>query len=810
MESGVTLADIRKEETLQRNCTKVGIVYIPRTANETEQERDARHHQLQLAIKSKRRIENKSQQSPDKERRIRESNVHAQRRHRANLSTEQQHNARRINAASMQQQRTSLSPEQQESARRINTATRQQLRANLSPEQQRNARRINAASMQQQRASLSPEQQESARRINTASRQQLRANLSPEQQESARQINTASRRRQREMQQAENDVINDYDDIIPDPPTKEHIDSLVQEAIKQVTRTRRDDGSHQATVCVVCDCLIIGEEKVHLMPKERLENNRNRLSVETYEQNFGEMHPLLIEQYQVAGLEGMLLSPRSYRSGDNFECCASCFSSTKPSSAEKSSKPPKFAIANGFAIGHLPSILQIQGEDEPRQIDLDESKLSDLMCVAMSTQRYLGYVFAFTGGAQQSVMGNFTFFETDQVHMGSVINHYRSIGANDHLLCVMCGRFTKTQRQIAREQATLNTKLYVDLMTWFIRESNHPAYQGLTPPESCPAPQIIEDAETDNNTDQPQNPQVENQYQGGTFTFTSSNDPTESTGTYTSNTSFAAAMMNQSSPLLLVRGGDFVNARDLLLENVFPVQFPFGTGGPKLKRPTAVSEEACLQHYMRLSQRQFMRGDFILVVLTMMNRKRSFQTGIITARARGLNGQQTLAETISTLTAEQIQAAAQNIDNNIEDNSAAANFLRRANTSCRSIGYMPAAASKNRRLMYGLCDRYGIPHIFFTISPDDACNWRVRLFANAGCNITMPSLDCDESICILDCKMRRDARIKYPGACATEYRSIIQTLIKRLFCWDTKKQKGGKGIFGTMIAFAVAHEEQSK
>ena len=29
MESGVTLADIRKEETLQRNCTKVGIVYRP-------------------------------------------------------------------------------------------------------------------------------------------------------------------------------------------------------------------------------------------------------------------------------------------------------------------------------------------------------------------------------------------------------------------------------------------------------------------------------------------------------------------------------------------------------------------------------------------------------------------------------------------------------------------------------------------------------------------------------------------------------------------------------------------------------------
>ncbi len=40
----------------------------------------------------------------------------------------------------------------------------------------------------------------------------------------------------------------------------------------------------------------------------------------------------------------------------------------------------------GFAIGHLPSTLHITGEDEPRVTDLDESKLSDLMCVAMSTQ----------------------------------------------------------------------------------------------------------------------------------------------------------------------------------------------------------------------------------------------------------------------------------------------------------------------------------------------------------------------------------------------------------------------------------------
>ncbi|KAL7493250.1 hypothetical protein ACHAWT_002306 [Skeletonema menzelii] len=613
------------------------------------------------------------------------------------------------------------------------------------------------------------------------------------------------------MQQVDNDDVRDSDDSIPNPPTKEYIDSLVQDAIKAVTRTMRADGTHQATVCVVCDRFIIGEEKVHQISKQRLEQNRSRLSVQSYEEFYGSMHPLLIDQYVVEDLAGMLLSPRSYRDGDNFECCSTCFASTKQSVANKSDKPPKHAIANGFAIGHLPSVLFIKGEDEPRVVDLHEGKLSDLMCAAISTQRSLGYVFAFTGGAHQSVMGNFTFFETDQNHMGSVINHYRSTGANDHLLCVLCGRFTKSQRRIAREKASLDTKLYIDLMTWYIKESTHPAYQGLTPPENCPVPQIIEDPETDNNTDESQNPDVENQYQGGTYTFTSSNDPTEGTGTFRSNAGFASAIMNQSSPLLLVQGGDYVNNRELLLENVFPAQFPFGRGGPKMKRRTKISEEACLQHFMKLSLPQFMRGDFILVVLTMINRIRSFQTGLITARASGLSERQTFAESISTLTEEQIRTAAENIDNKIADDSPAAQLLRRSDTSCRSIGYMPASASSNRRLMYGLCDKFGIPHIFFTISPDDERSWRVRLWANAGCNMTMPSLDCQESICIADYKVRRETRIKYPGACALEYQSIIQTLIKRLFCWDVKKQKSTKkGIFGTMLAFAVAHEEQSK
>jgi hypothetical protein len=41
---------------------------------------------------------------------------------------------------------------------------------------------------------------------------------------------------------------------------------------------------------------------------------------------------------------------------------------------------------------------------------LDESKISELMSAALSTQRSYGFVFAFMGGAHKSLVGQFSFF----------------------------------------------------------------------------------------------------------------------------------------------------------------------------------------------------------------------------------------------------------------------------------------------------------------------------------------------------------------------------------------------------------------
>ena len=75
----------------------------------------------------------------------------------------------------------------------------------------------------------------------------------------------------------------------------------------------------------------------------------------------------------------------------------------------------------------------------------------------------------------------------------------------------------------------------------------------------------------------------------------------------------------------------------------------------------------------------------------------------------------------------------------------------------------------------------------------------------------LPSLKGSEEDCIADFVLRKDARISYPGACSLEFQSVMQILTECLLRWDTKTQTAkGKGILGTVVAFAGADEEQGR
>ena len=224
-----------------------------------------------------------------------------------------------------------------------------------------------------------------------------------------------------------------------------------------------DPNVQQANICVVCDRLIIGMEEVKQISKQQLTDNADRLSAAQYEEHFSiSLNQDLVVQYQVEDddLKDLLLSPRAQcsKDGNHYQCCATCYTSLVKGKKEDYLNPPKFSIANGFAVGHIPDVLRFKtksGEDKERRIN-PEKDFDDIFCAAISPVRPFGYVHAYTGGRQKAIQGHFSFFSVDQSHVGGVLNKYKNIKNVDrNIFVVLCGRMTPDQKRVIQRQVSL-------------------------------------------------------------------------------------------------------------------------------------------------------------------------------------------------------------------------------------------------------------------------------------------------------------------------------------------------------------------
>jgi hypothetical protein len=132
---------------------------------------------------------------------------------------------------------------------------------------------------------------------------------------------------------------------------------------------------------------------------------------------------------------------------------------------------------------------------------------------------------------------------------------------------------------------------------------------------------LVVDIPTKNNTDDPSDKTVEANYEGGTYYFSTAQDPSQHTSVYGSSDIFALAMFKHSAPTLLAYGGTYAKNAEMKIKNILPFAFPFGIGGPQVKQRVKVSLELCIQVYMHLSLGQFMEGQTILVMNHIYNRQ---------------------------------------------------------------------------------------------------------------------------------------------------------------------------------------------
>jgi hypothetical protein len=220
----------------------------------------------------------------------------------------------------------------------------------------------------------------------------------------------------------------------------------------------------------------------------------------------------------------------------------------------------------------------------------------------------------------------------DQNRLRAVINHLNQAGIGEHIYCVLFGRMTPDQKQMVCRRAVVDTQLYIDILTWFVKESGYPGYQNTSIPEECPKPFFVEDQETNNNTGKSVNINVEINIESGTYYFSLAQESSENTSVYGLSDKSALAMFQRSAPTLLTYGGTYANPKEMNVKNILPFAFPLGIGGSKMKQKVKVSYELCIQLYMKLSLRQFMEGPTMLVMNHIYNRQISYRSGVMICR----------------------------------------------------------------------------------------------------------------------------------------------------------------------------------
>ena len=150
--------------------------------------------------------------------------------------------------------------------------------------------------------------------------------------------------------------------------------------------------------------------------------HKDRLSVDNSIEHYGDIDPLLVEQYKVEEFPGLLLSPRCSRKKRSFVTCSHCHSGLSKTN-EGSDSLIKFWIGNNLIIVHIPEIFLVKDDDgktvpvcitskeddECATDTLPGNRLTAQMCAAIAPVRPHAYIFAYKGGCHQTIKGNFQF-----------------------------------------------------------------------------------------------------------------------------------------------------------------------------------------------------------------------------------------------------------------------------------------------------------------------------------------------------------------------------------------------------------------
>ena len=218
--------------------------------------------------------------------------------------------------------------------------------------------------------------------------------------------------------------------VVPNLCSKLNRNETLDECLTYLSRTKTTGCNHKACVCVICDCFIIGVEKICWLSEEKLIAKKSYLSVHYLEATTNKIIPTeLRNQYKIHNndsLTNVLLSPRAGVTDGTYMACKSCHTHIRNNSGEK---PPKFAISNGWLIGEI--LNEIVGHD-----------IDDILASSVAKVRIFANVFSYSAGAHKTIKGHHAFFIHDPEHVGASFEYMLQSGSSPDMYVMIYGRVT--------------------------------------------------------------------------------------------------------------------------------------------------------------------------------------------------------------------------------------------------------------------------------------------------------------------------------------------------------------------------------
>jgi hypothetical protein len=263
----------------------------------------------------------------------------------------------------------------------------------------------------------------------------------------------------------------------------------------------------------------------------------------------------------------------------------------------------------------------------------------------------------------------------------------------------------------------------------------------------------------------------------------------------------------------------------------FPLNFPFGHSGlpddpavvaisglPRKKGQMKRTNANVLKRLLQHSNPDFHRSLFVLIVANIIMKETIFSSCRLSCNSTRSNGD-ALAIAIAKMTSDELQTAIQQNRMNSQSrynnwSRPATQYLHTIEASCRSLPHTNEASLEARKVYFSYLMRYGNPTVFLTVTPDDQRSFRIVVYSAAKVEKQWGSIDTNrlsDSDILADFKIRQQTRTEFPGLCAEEYRRIMDLVIKHIFQWDEDKQEStGVGLFGELVAWCAATEEQGR